>query len=53
MVSFSGAKAEPKTEVTKSLDTLQNPGRTEPEIDVTKQKKKKEKNVFKKLFSKK
>ncbi|XP_053239381.1 spectrin beta chain, non-erythrocytic 5 isoform X2 [Podarcis raffonei] len=48
-----GAKAEPKTEVTKSLDILRNPGRTEPETDVTKQKKKKEKNVFKKLFSKK
>ncbi|XP_061467332.1 spectrin beta chain, non-erythrocytic 5 [Rhineura floridana] len=48
-----GAKAEPTTEVTKSLDTLQSAVRKETETDVNKQKKKKERNVFRKLFTKK
>ncbi|XP_053169097.1 spectrin beta chain, non-erythrocytic 5 [Hemicordylus capensis] len=48
-----GAKAEPTTEITRSLDNLQTSGRKEPEINVKKTKQKKEKNVFKKLFTKK
>ncbi|XP_042315999.1 spectrin beta chain, non-erythrocytic 5 [Sceloporus undulatus] len=49
-----GAKAElTTTEFKKSFDELQSPGVEEPEPDVKKQKKKRERNVFKKFFTKK
>lgn len=40
-------------EKAKGLENLQAPGRKEPEKEVKKQKQKKEKSVFKKLFAKK
>ncbi|KAJ6667277.1 hypothetical protein lerEdw1_017255 [Lerista edwardsae] len=51
--SFSVAKAEHTTEITRSFDSLQTPERREPEANVKKQKQKREKNVFKKLFTRK
>lgn len=51
--SFSETKAEFMDEKTKSLANLQAQGRKELEKEVKKQKQKKEKGVFKKLFAKK
>ncbi|XP_054825905.1 spectrin beta chain, non-erythrocytic 5 [Eublepharis macularius] len=48
-----GNKAECVDEKAKSLEDLQAPGRIEPEKEVKKQKQKKEKTVFQKIFAKK